>query len=163
MAVHRRVGNVKVTIILLVGALLLAASVPKIAAQTATESSNLNYKPGQVWTMKQGITVTVLAVEDVHRLGKVVHVRIDKIPWSSCGGFHLTRAIEHLAVTEKMMLKSALTFSKDKVSLPESSLEEYRKWEGQKKHEIAKVPLEKAISEEGSEAPIICNLLPSQT
>src|SRR5689334_11627106 len=115
----------KVNIVPLVGALLLAASVPKITGQTTTQNSNLkslDYKPGQVWTMNQGITVTVLAVEDVHRVGKVVHVRIDKIPWPSCGGFRLTRAIDHLAVTEKMMLKSALTFSKDKVDLPDSSL-----------------------------------------
>ena len=156
----------KINIIPLVGVLLLAASVPRVTAQTKTESPNLksvDYKPGQVWTMNQGITVTVLAVEDVHRVGRVVHVRIDKIPWPSCGSFHLTRAIEHLAVTEKMMLKSALTFSKDNVDLPASSLEEYRKWEGQKKHEIAKIPLEKAILEEGSEAPMICNVLPSQT
>ena len=122
------------------------------------------YKPGQVWAMDQGITVTILAIEDVHKVGKVVHVRVDKIPWQSCGDVHLTKAIEHLAVTEKMMLKSGLAMSKETVDLPESSVDAYRKWQGQKKHEIAKVPLQRAILEGGYvPAPMICNFLPSQT
>src|ERR1039458_7874508 len=110
----------------------------------------VDYKRGQVWTMSQGISVMILAIEDVHRVGKVVHVRVDKIPFQSCGDIHLTRAIEHLAVTEKMMLKSRLVLSKDNVELPESSIEAYRKWEEKKKHEITKVPLQKAILGEGS-------------
>src|ERR1700733_4154287 len=95
--------------------------------------------------MNRGITGTVLAIEDGHRVGMVVHVRVDKIPFQSCGNVHLTRAIEHLAVTEKMMLKSGLVLSQDNIELPESSIDAYRKWEKQKKHEIAKVPLQKAI------------------
>jgi hypothetical protein len=34
------------------------------------------------------ITVTVLEIEEVHRVGKVVHLRIDKIPHQSCGDIH---------------------------------------------------------------------------
>jgi hypothetical protein len=136
-------------------------------AQSQSDGSNLkmvDYKTGQVWTMSQGISVMILAIEDVHRVGKVVHVRVDKIPFQSCGDIHLTRAIEHLAVTEKMMLKSRLVLSKDNVELPESSIEAYRKWEEKKKHEITKVPLQKAILGEGSiPGPMICNLVPSQT
>lgn len=76
----------------------------------------------------------------------------------------MTRAIEHLAVTEKMMLKSRLVLSKDGVDLPESSIEAYRKWEGQKKHEIAKVSLQQALlSERDVPGPMICNYVPSQT
>lgn len=146
---------------------LLFTALPSLTAQGQTDSSNATmivYKPGQVWAMDQDITVTILAIEDVHKVGKVVHVRVDKIPWQSCGDFHLTRAIEHLAVTEKMLLKSGLVMSKDTVDLPESSIDAYRKWQGQKKHEIAKVPLRKAILEEGYvPGPMICNLLPSQT
>jgi hypothetical protein len=52
--------------------------------------------------------------------------------------------------------------SKDAVDLPESSIDAYRKWQGQKKHEITKVPLQKAILEDVP-GPMICNLLPSQT
>jgi hypothetical protein len=147
--------------------LLLVAGLSRGVAQSQSDGSNLktvDYKTGQVWTMSQGITVMILAIEDVHRVGKVVHVRVDKIPFQSCGDVHLTRAVEHLAVTETMMLKSDLVLSKDNVELPESSIEAYRKWEQQKKHEIAKVPLQKAIFGEGQiPVPMICNLLPSQT
>ena len=149
------------------GVVLLLASLSRITAQTQTNGSDqqsVGYKPGQVWTMNQGIIVTILAVDDVHGAGKVVHVRVDKIPWQSCGEVHLTRAIEHLAVTEKMMLKSDLVLSKESAELPESSIEEYRKWQGQKKHEITKVPLQKAVfGEAPALGPMICNFVPSQT
>ena len=124
----------------------------------------VEYRPGQVWITDQGITVTILAIEDAHRVGKVVHVRIDKIPFQSCGDIHLTRAIEHLALTEKMMRKSGLVLSKDNVVLPESSIDAYRKWEERKKHEVVKVPIQKAILTEGNElGPMICNFVPSET
>jgi hypothetical protein len=90
---------------------LLLASVPAAMAQSRTDSSNLSsveYRAGQLWTTGQGITVTVLAIEDVHRVGKIVHVRIENIPYQSCGDIHLTRAIEHIALTENMMRKSDL-------------------------------------------------------
>lgn len=93
----------------------------------------------------------------------MIHVRVDKIPWQSCGDVHLTRAIEHLAVTEKMMLESALVLTKENADLPESSVEDYRKWQTQKKHGIAKVPLQKAILDESIVPPMICNFVPSQT
>ena len=124
----------------------------------------VEYRPGQVWITDQGITVTILAIEDAHRVGKVVHVRIDKIPFQSCGDIHLTRAIEHLALTEKMMRKSGLVLSKDNVVLPESSIDAYRKWEERKKHEVVKVPIQKAILTEGNElGPMTCNFVPSET
>jgi hypothetical protein len=87
------------------GCVLLLASVPGATAQSQPDSSpkTVEYKSGQVWTISQGITVKILAVEDVHRVGNVVYVRIDKIPLQSCGDIHLTRTIEHLALTEKMM------------------------------------------------------------
>ncbi|HET9406489.1 MAG TPA: hypothetical protein VFO39_04580 [Candidatus Sulfotelmatobacter sp.] len=154
----------KVNLVSLVAVFLLAVSLSTVSAQTKTEGlKSVEYKTGQVWTTNQNISVTILAVEDVHRVGRVVHVRVDKIPWQSCGDIHLTRAIEHLAVTEKMMLKSALVLTKDNADLPESSVEAYRKWQTQKKREIAKVPLQKAISDEGIVPPMICNFVPSQT
>jgi len=143
---------------------LVVASLPKAMAQSQRDNPKpkaAEYRPGQLWVMDRGITVTILAIEDVHRLGKVVHVRVDRIPSGNCGDIHLTRTIEHLAVTEKMLLTSDLVPSKDNVDLPESSIEAYRKWEGQKKRDVAKVPLQKAISGEGQWS--ICNLVPSQT
>jgi hypothetical protein len=63
-----------------------------------------------------------------------------------------------------MMQKSGLALLKDKVDLPESSMDAYRKWQGQKKHDVAKVPLQKAIlSAAYVPGPMICNLVPSQT
>jgi len=62
------------------------------------------------------------------------------------------------------MLKSGLVLSRDNVDLPETSIEAYRKWEGQKQHEVAKVPLQKAIFDERDiSGPMICNFVPSQT
>ena len=148
-------------------AVLLLAGISTAMAQSRTHNSNLNsveYRAGQVWTTGRGITVTVLASEDVHRVGRVIHVRIDKIPFQSCGDVHLTRAIEHIAITEKMMRKSALVLSKDNIDLPESSIDAYRKWEEQKKHQIFKMPIQKAILTEGDlMGPMICNFGPSQT
>jgi hypothetical protein len=150
----------------LVGVLLLA-SVPVAVAQSRVENTppeTGEYGAGQLWIADQGITVTVLGIEDVHRVGKIIHVRIDKIPFQSCGDIRLTRAIEHLALTERMMRRSGLVFSKDNVPLPESSVEAYRKWEEQKKHEIVKVPIQKAILSHGDVmGPMICNFVPSKT
>ncbi len=150
--------------------ILLVASVPSVMAQSQSRGAKpktADFRPGQVWIMNRGITVTILAIEDVPRVGKVVHVRVDKIPSQTCGEYgdiRLTRAIEHLAVTEKMMLKSGLVLSKDNIELPQSSIEAYRKWAEQKKQEIAKVPLQKAIFGEGFiQGPMICNFLPNQT
>src|SRR2546425_2673694 len=144
---------------------LLLASFPRAIAQSQSDNSSLKtveYTPGQVWIADQDITVTILAIEDLHKVGKVVHVRIDKIPFQSCGDIHLTRAIDHLALTEKMMRKSGLVLSKDNVVLPESSIDAYRKWEEQKKHEVVKVPIQKAILTEGNVlGPMICNFAPS--
>jgi len=157
---------VKTRIVLPFVVVLLVASLPSLVAQTRSDGSDpkTGFKPGQVWTMSPGIIVTILAIEAVHRVGTVVHVRVDKIPLQSCGDIHLTRAIEHLAVTEEMMLKSGLVLSKNNIELPESSMEAYRKWGEQKKHEIAKAPLRKAIFGEGYiPGPMICNILPSQT
>jgi hypothetical protein len=73
-------------------------------------------------------------------------------------------AIEHIALTEKMMRKSELVLSKDSMVLPESSIDAYRKWEEQKKRQIFKVPIQKAILTEGDVmGPMICNFVPSQT
>jgi hypothetical protein len=157
----------KAKMALIVGMIFAVAGVPRVTAQSQSDnaaSTSISYQPGQVWTVSQGITVTILAIEDAHGVGKVVHVRVDKIPWQNCGDVQLTRAIEQLAITEKMMQKSGLALLKDKVDLPESSMDAYRKWQGQKKHDVAKVPLQKAIlSAAYVPGPMICNLVPSQT
>jgi hypothetical protein len=150
----------------LIGALLLAGS-SGVTAQSQPDGTNpttKDYKLGQVWTMNGGITATILAIEDFRKVGRVIHIRVDKIPWQSCGGIHLTRTIEHIAVTEKMLLKSNLVLSKENVDVPQSSIDAYRKWQGEKKHEIAKAPLSAVIQAQGYvPGPGICNVLPNQT
>jgi hypothetical protein len=146
---------------------LLLASVSMARAQSRADYSgtgSVEYRSGQLWTTAQGIGVSVLAVEDVQRVGKVVDVRVGNIPYQSSGDIHLTRAIEHIALTGKMMRKSELVSSKENIVLPESSIDAHRKWEEQKKHQIFKVPIQKAILTEGNVmGPMICNFVPSQT
>ena len=146
--------------------ILLLAVCPNPAAQnnSASAATPLEYKVGQVWTTSQALTVTILALEDVRKVGRIVHVRIDKIPVQTCGNIHWTRTVEHLAMTEKMMRASRLDLLKDTVDLPESSIEAFRTWQLNQKHEIAKVPIQKAILPSGSQiTPMICNFIPSQT
>ena len=141
---------------------VLFVSCQALFAQTHSNGavSKVDYKLGQVWTTSQGITVTILAIEDFKKVGTVVHVRVDNIPWQSCGDVHLTRTIEHIAVTEKMMMKSDLVLSKESVDLPQSSIEAYREWQGKKKHEIAKAPLPAVIQAQGYvSGPGICDPL----
>jgi len=149
---------------IIVGALLLAAVCP-IASQTQPPGPTPpGYQSGQVWTLNHDVTVTVLAVEDVRKIGRVVHIRIDNIPWQSCGDVHLTRSIEHVAITEKMLLKSGLTLSKEAVGLPESSIDAYRGWQARKKREIAKTPLHEILFPYPfAVGGMICNFIPAQT
>ena len=153
----------------LIAMLLLFAATSTVGGQVlpgTTSTKNTGYKVGQDWAMDKDVTVTILAIENIKKLGRVIHVRVDNIPEQSCGGFHLARTVEHLAVTEKMMLKSNLVLSKENLDLPQSSLEAYRKWLGEKKgkREIVEIPLSAWIrSEMYLPGLMICNFLPSQT
>ena len=61
----------------LIGAVLFV-SCQALFAQTHSNGavSKADYKLGQVWTTSQGITVTILAIEDFKKVGTVVHVRV---------------------------------------------------------------------------------------
>jgi hypothetical protein len=140
---------------------LQAQNQPDTTVQKTTD-----YKLGQVWTMGQGITVTILAIEDVRKVGRVVHVSVDKIPWQSCGDIHLTRTIEHVAMTEKMMQESGLVLSEENVSLPPSAIEALREWQKQKqkKREIWKASLPALIQAQGYvPGPMSCDSFPKPT
>jgi hypothetical protein len=64
---------------------------------------------------------------------------------------------------EKMMLKSDLVLSKENVILPQSSIDAYRRWQAEKKHEIAKIPLPVVIQTQGFvSGPGICDPVISQ-
>jgi hypothetical protein len=129
-----------------------------------SNSKTIEYKPGQVWKTGFGPIVTVLKVEALPKVGRVVHVRVDNVPVQNCGGFHLTRTIEHMALAEKVMRKGSTALIKDNVDLPDSFFEAYRKWEKQKKREVIKEPMQEAVHRSSEPfGPIICNFLPSQT
>jgi|SRR5271155_4333377 len=131
---------------------------------SGSNSKTIEYKSGQVWETGFGPIVTILKVEELPKVGRVVHVRIDNVPVQNCGGFHLTRTIEHMAMAEKMMRQGATNLIRDNVDLPDSYFEAYRKWEKQKKREVIKVPIQEAVLRSNEPlGPIICNFLPSQT
>lgn len=149
---------------------LLLSTTPVASAQQDGAQSNgpnsktVEYKSGQVWKTDLGATVTILTVEDVRKVGKIVHVRIDNVPVQSCGGSHLTTTIEHMALSEKMMRKSAIDLVKNNIALPDSYFDAYREWEKKKNHKVINVPMQEAIlSVETLPGPMICNILPSQT
>ncbi|MFZ0279464.1 MAG: hypothetical protein WA254_13900 [Candidatus Sulfotelmatobacter sp.] len=144
--------------------------VPGAGAQrdaTSSGGSNpktIEYKSGQVWKTGFGPIVTILKIEELPKVGRVVHVRVDNVPVQNCGGFQLTRTIEHMALAEKVMTKGVTKLIKDNVDLPDSYFEAYRKWEKQKKREVVKVPIQEAVLRSSAPlGPIICNFLPSQT
>jgi hypothetical protein len=63
--------------------ILLTASLSLMAQNQPGKINPANvsdFELGQVWTMQEGMTVTILAIEDVHKAGKIVHVRVDGIP-----------------------------------------------------------------------------------
>jgi uridine phosphorylase len=155
----------KITRWVLLLSIISAADAQEKAAQpTNSQPQRVEFKPGQVWRTVLGATVTILAVEELRKVGKVVHIRVDNIPVGSCGGVHLSTTIPHIALTEKMMQKGAYALEKDYVDLPDSYLDEYRKWETKKKHEVLKELLKTEIemaSLSGS-GIMICNFLPSQ-
>jgi hypothetical protein len=65
-----------------------------------------DYKAGQVWTYKtapgaEDSRIVILRLEPAGKKGRIIHVRVENLPLPSCGGFHLTTAIEHLAISEE--------------------------------------------------------------
>jgi len=149
---------ISVSVVLLATLSLIAQSKPdRIIRRPAFEI-------GQVWTADQVVVMTVLAVEDTPKLGRIVHVRLDNVPWQTCGNFHLTKTMEHIAILEKMLLSSDLVLSKEDVDLPPSSVDAYRNWQGQKKPKIVRTSLQALIEAQGAmPGPMICNAVPAQT
>jgi hypothetical protein len=128
------------------------------------ESRTVEYKPGQVWkTSFSPALVTILKVEDLPKVGKVVHVRIDNLPNVGCESLEFTGSIQHLAFTEKMLRGGLVALIKDNADLPNSYFDEYRIWEKQEKHQFTKVPIEQIILGASLPGPIICNFLPRET
>jgi hypothetical protein len=132
---------------------------------STAESKTVEYKPGQVWKTPFGgaTVVTILKIENLPKLGKIVHVRIDKLPNIGCGGLEFTQSIQHLAFAEKMLRGGLTDLIEENAELPDSYFDEYRQWEKQQKHELVKIPIQQFILNASSPGPRICNFLPHQT
>ena len=59
----------------------------------AMRARYVEYKAGQSWRYASGNgpIITVLKVEDLPKIGRVIHVRVDDIPVPVCAGIQLTR------------------------------------------------------------------------
>ena len=134
------------------------------AQGSAGQDAQVEYKAGQVWQYVGGeATITVLKVDDLPKFGRVIHVRADNVPVSACAGLHLTRAIEHVALTEKMMRKSSGSLVRENADLPDSYFESYRLWQKQKKPEVLKNQTMTDVIRRTADLPLICNFLPAET
>jgi len=74
----------------LLGVLLVAASIPGATAQNQTNTSEptvVDYKPGQVWTMNQSITVTILAIGIFIKSGRSFTSESTRSPRKDVGTF----------------------------------------------------------------------------
>lgn len=134
-----------------------------VAAAQVNAQGPVEYKAGQVWQLAGGeVVVTVLKVDDLHRVGRVVHVRIDKVPVPACQGLHLTSAIDHVALTEKMMRKSSLRLLNEKAELPDAYFDAYREWQKQKKPYVRKDQTVWDVIRTTPPMAPICNFLPAE-
>lgn len=140
---------------------VVLAAVVTALAQAPAGKDLLEYKAGQVWSSVDGETITVLKVDDVHRIGRVIHIRVDSVPVPACQGIHLTRSIDHIALTEKMMRKSSAALIEETIELPDAYFDAYRAWHKRKNPIILK---DQTVADEirrTFEMPLICNFLPA--
>ena len=75
----------------------------------------------------------------------------------------MSKAIDHLALTAKMMRKSVSDLLRENVDLPDSYFEGYREWQKQKKPEIMKNATIEDVVKRNVDVPLICNFLPGKT
>jgi hypothetical protein len=156
---HRSIQILSVALILGFAASLAAAQVP------AGQPALAQYNAGQSWryASSDGSTITVLKVEDLPKVGRVIHVRVDNIAVPGCAGVRLTHSIDHIALTEKMMRKSVNDLLRENTDLPESYFDGYREWQKQKKPQIVKDMTIADVVKRNGDLPLICNFLPAKT
>jgi hypothetical protein len=146
---------------------LVAVAIPillVLAAGAQNKAAQVEYKSGQVWQLSGGDeTVTVLKVDDLPKIGRIVHVRVDKVPAPGCRGIHLTTSIDHIALTEKMMRKSPVTLLEAKTDLPDSYFDAYREWRKLKKPYVRKDRTVWDVIRTTLQMGAICNFLPAET
>jgi len=153
-------SGLSISAALLLSALLMFGSSAAPAQQVPGDNAKVEYQPGQVWEYKtapgaEQSTVLILKVDPAGKAGSLIHVRIENLPLPSCGRFHLTTVIEHLAVTEKMLRKSTTNLLSENVALPGSYLDAYREWTKHRPN-IVKRPLAEVVVRPNA-GPLICN------
>ena len=82
------------------------------------------YSPGQVWSYRtrpgeNSSTVTILHVENLPKLGVIIHVRIDDIQLRNCTGGPAPTTIEHAPFTKAAIDKSVIRELKTISPIPE--------------------------------------------
>jgi len=134
-------------------------------AQSPAASTPIEYKAGQVWRVVSGHElITILKIEDLPKLGHVIHVRVSNIPVPLCPGMHLTRNIDHIAMNEKMMRKSAGELVLENTELVDSYYDGYRLWLAEKKPKVVKnQTVSDVILKTSIGLPVICNFVPAET
>jgi hypothetical protein len=141
---------------------MIAAAVSTASAQAPGGKDNPDYKAGQVWLSVGGETITVLKVDDARRFGHVIHIRVDNVPVPACQGIHLTRTIDHIALTETMMRKSSAAPIEETTELPDDEyFDAYRAWQKQKSPIILKDQTVADAIRRTLEMPLICNFVPT--
>ena len=107
-----------------------SAQTPHCAAPE--RASDAEFQEGQVWSYKPragegGSTITVLRVENVGKLGVVVHVRIDGIRFGNCTGGPAPTSIAHAPFAKAALAQSVTKLLKTLSTVPDY-MDGYMDW-----------------------------------
>ena len=89
--------------------------------QLVTDSK---YSPGQVWTYKtrgseDSSTITILRVEDLPKVGVILHVRIDGIKLKNCTSGPSPTTVQHAPFTKDAIDRSVVRIVETDRKLPD--------------------------------------------
>ncbi len=106
------------------------AQTPHCAAPE--RASDAEFHKGQVWSYKPragegGSTITVLRVENVGRIGVVIHVRIDGIQFGNCTGGPAPTSIAHAPFAKAALAQSVTRLLKTLPTVPDY-MDGYKEW-----------------------------------
>ena len=99
---------------------------------TPERASNAEFHEGQVWSYKPrvgegGSTITVLRVENVGKIGVVIHVRIDGIRFGKCMGGPAPTSIVHAPFAKAALAQSVTKLLRILPTVPDY-MDGYRDW-----------------------------------
>ena len=95
-------------------------------------ASDPEFHEGQVWSYKPRVgegcfTVTVLRVENVGKIGVVIHVRIDGIRFGNCTGGPAPTSIAHAPFAKAALAQSVTRLLKTLPTMPDY-MNGYKEW-----------------------------------